>query len=46
MKSSLLCTRGKSCQDYVIHKLVLKLYRAMANGDASVEKIARQLSPS
>lgn len=44
MKSCLLCTRGKSCQGYVIHKLVLKLYRAMENRDSSVDAIARRLS--
>lgn len=44
MKSCLLCPRGKSCQGYVIHELVLKLYRAMENRDTSVDAIARQLS--
>jgi hypothetical protein len=44
MKSCLLCTRGKSCQGYVIHELVLKLYHAMEAMDASVEEIARKLS--
>lgn len=44
MKSCLLCPRGKSCQGYVIHELVLKLYRAMENRDSSVDEIARQLS--
>mgnify|MGYP006413598341 CR=1 FL=1 len=44
MKSCLLCFRGKSCQGYIIHKMVLKLYRAMENQDSSVDAIARQLS--
>ncbi len=44
MKSCLLCTRGKSCQGYILHELVLKLYHAMENRDTSIDAIARQLS--
>lgn len=44
MKNCLVCPRGKACQGYVIHDLVLKLYHAMERHDASVDEIARQLS--
>lgn len=44
MKTCLLCPRGKTCQGFIIHGLVLKLYHAMENRDASVEEIARKLS--
>ncbi len=44
MKNCPLCPRGKSCQGFIIHELVLKLYNAMGGNDASADEIARQLS--
>jgi hypothetical protein len=45
MKSCLLCPRGKSCQGYVLHELLLKLDTAMSERkNADADAIVRQLS--